>query len=167
MLHQKLRKVNKVLSAVLFAKQKMNLAVSRSEGAAEGGCGGNSAAPERWKPRHLLEYLRAETRRKTLFSLEEKEIRRAQNEKSKEYFPAGHASEASGGGAVQFCFRSKKVRAKCKISPPIETSRFESVAPRGREAAALRKIVRRFAAKWLGEQKSKMADLFVSYLKTI
>ncbi len=100
----------------------MNLAVSRSEGAAEGGCGGNSAAPERWKPRHLLEYLRAETRRKTLFSLEEKEIRRAQNEKSKEYFPAGHASEASGGGAVQFCFRSKKVRAKCKISPHTNTA---------------------------------------------
>ena len=64
-------------------------------------------------------------------------------------------------------FFSKKVRAKCKISPPIETSSFERVAPRGREAAALRKIPRRFAAKWLGGQKSKTADLFVSYLKTI
>ena len=81
-----------------------------------------SAKPEhRIEPRHLLEYLRAETRRKILFSLEEKEIGRAQNEKSKEYFPAGHASGASGGGAVQSSFRSKKVRAKDIISPPIFT----------------------------------------------
>jgi len=62
---------------------------------------------------------------------------------------------------------SKKVRAKCKISPPIETSAFERIAPCGREAAALRKTPRRFAAKWLGGQKSKTTDLFVSYLKTI
>ena len=62
---------------------------------------------------------------------------------------------------------SKKVRAKDIISPPIETSRFERVAPRGREAAALRKIPRRFAANWLAGQKSKTADLSVSYLKTI
>jgi hypothetical protein len=63
--------------------------------------------------------------------------------------------------------QAKKVRAKCKISPPIETSAFERGAPRGAAAAALRKIPRRFAAKWLGGQKSKTADLFVSYLKTI
>ena len=43
--------------------------------------------------------------------------------------------------------------------PPIETSRFERVAPLGREAAALRKIPRRFAANWLAGQKSKTADL--------
>ena len=43
--------------------------------------------------------------------------------------------------------------------PPIEISRFERVAPRGREAAALRKIPRRFAANWLAGQKSKTADL--------
>ena len=36
-----------------------------------------------------------------------------------------------------------------------------------RKAAALRKMVRRFAAKWLAGQKSKTADLFVSYLKSI
>ena len=83
---------------------------------AEGGCGGNSATPERWKPRRLPESLRAETRRKILFSLKEKEIHRAQNKKSNEYFSAGHACGASGGGANQ-PFRSKKVRAKCKISP--------------------------------------------------
>ncbi|TSC91826.1 MAG: hypothetical protein CEN90_290 [Parcubacteria group bacterium Licking1014_17] len=39
--------------------------------------------------------------------------------------------------------------------PPIETSRFERVAPRGRAAAALRKMVCRFAANWLAGQKSK------------
>jgi len=46
-----------------------------------------------------------------------------------------------------------------KQTPPIETSSFERIAPRGREAAALRKMVRRFAAKWLAGQKSKTADL--------
>jgi len=55
---------------------------------AEGGCGGNSAAPERDQiansPAVLLES--AGYHRKILFSLGEKEIRRAQNEKSKEYF---------------------------------------------------------------------------------
>jgi len=72
------------------------------------------------QPRRLPDSLRAETRRKILFSLEEKEIRRAQNEKSKEYFPAGHASGASDGGVSQFS-RSKKVRAKCIITAPVET----------------------------------------------
>ncbi|NMC51633.1 hypothetical protein GYA54_02810, partial [Candidatus Kuenenbacteria bacterium] len=97
--------------------------------------------------------------------LEEK-IRRAQK-KSRENFFAGWRALASGSGANQLPFRSKKVRAKCKISPPIETSAFESIAPRGREAAALRKMVPRFAAKWLAGQKSKTAYLSVSYLKTI
>jgi len=64
---------------------------------------------------------------------------------------------------AESAFRSKKVRAKDIISPPIETSRFERVAPRGREAAARSKIPRRFAANWLAGQKSKTADLSVSY----
>src|SRR3989344_5820022 len=59
-----------------------------SEGATEGGCGGNSAAPERNKtevsPDALL--VKARHHRKILFPLGEKEILRAQNEKSKEYF---------------------------------------------------------------------------------
>ena len=141
------------------------------KGKAEGGFGGNSAFPFRNQivdsPATCLNTWKAEHRRKILFSLEKKEIGRAQNEKSKEYFPAGHASEASGGGAVQSVFRSKKVRAKDIISPPIETSRFERIAPRGRVAAALRKTPRRFAAKRLGGLNSKRADLSVSYLKTI
>ena len=137
----------------------------RSEGAAEGGCGGNSAAPERWSPAACS--VRSRSQQKSFLFLLEGKIRCAQNQKSRENFFAGWRALASGGGANQLPFRSKKVRAKCKISPPIETSSFERIAPRGRVAAALRKMVRRFAAKWLGGQKSKTADLFVSYLKTI
>ena len=136
----------------------------RSEGAAEGGCGGNSAAPERLSLAACSVKSRSQ-QKSFLFLLEEK-IRRAQK-KSRENFFAGWRALASGGGANQFPFRSKKVRTKCKISPPIETSRFESVAPRGRAAAALRKNLCRFAANWLAGQKSKTANLSVSYLKTI
>jgi len=61
-----------------------------SEGVAEGGFGGNSATPERIQkadsPATCPNTWRAEHRRKILFSLEEKEIGGAQNEKSKEYF---------------------------------------------------------------------------------
>ena len=74
--------------------------VRQSEGMAEGGCGGNSAMPEREKkvdsPAVLLES--AGHHRKILFSLGEKEIRRAQNEKSKEYFSVvGRAERATAG----------------------------------------------------------------------
>ena len=73
-----------------------------SEGVAEGGCGGNSAMPERNQivdsPAVLLES--AGRHRKILFSLREKEIRRAQNEKSKEYFSVVWRALASGGGAA-------------------------------------------------------------------
>jgi len=59
-------------------------------GRAEGGCGGNSATPERIQkadsPATCLNTWKAEHHRKILFSLKEKEIGRAQNEKSKEYF---------------------------------------------------------------------------------
>src|SRR3989344_428210 len=98
-----------------------------SEGEAEGGCGGNSASPEpKRSPAALLVQSRGQ-QKSFLFLLEEK-IRRAQIKKCKENFFAGWRALASGGGANQ-PFRSKKVRAKCIISPPIETSSFESVAP--------------------------------------
>jgi hypothetical protein len=113
--------------AVLFAKQKMNLAASRSEGAAEGGCGGNSAAPERWSPAALL--VQSRTPKKSFVFLLEEKIRRAQKEIRKQNFSLVERALASGGGANQLPFRSrlrlsasvgqaKKVRAKCKISPP-------------------------------------------------
>ena len=61
-----------------------------SQGKAEGGFGGNSVFPLRNQieasPATCLNTWKAGHHRKILFSLGEKEIRRAQNEKSKEYF---------------------------------------------------------------------------------
>ena len=68
---------------------------------AEGGCGGNSAIPLQKieaSPAALL--VKAKHHRKILFSLREKEIRRAQNEKSKEYFSVVRRAVASGGGTA-------------------------------------------------------------------
>ena len=70
---------------------------------AEGGCGGNSAMPLQKieaSPAALL--VKAKHHRKILFSLGEKEIRRAQNEKSKEYFSVVRRVVASGGGLASF-----------------------------------------------------------------
>jgi len=88
--------------------------------------GGNSAAPERLNPAACSVKSRSQ-QKSFLFLLGEK-IRRAQK-KSRENFFAGWRALASGGGANQLPFRSrlrlsasvgqaKKVRAKCKISPP-------------------------------------------------
>jgi len=87
----------------------------RSEGTAEGGCGGNSAAPERWSPAACS--VRSRSQQKSFLFLLEEKIGRAQIKKCKENFFAGWRALASGGGANQ-PFRSKKVRAKCIISPP-------------------------------------------------
>ncbi|MBI4098322.1 MAG: hypothetical protein HY426_04770, partial [Candidatus Levybacteria bacterium] len=72
---------------------------SPSEGAAEGGSGGNSAAPEHKieaKPAALLVESRSQ-KKSFLFLLEEK-ILRAQKHKSRENFFAGWRAVASGGG---------------------------------------------------------------------
>ncbi len=87
-----------------------------SEGAAEGGCGGNFAAPERLSPAACS--VRSRSQQKSFLFLLEEKIGRAQIKKCKENFFAGWRALASGGGASQLLFRSKKVRAKCKISPP-------------------------------------------------
>ena len=90
------------------------------EGVAEGGFGGNSATPERIQkadsPAVLL--VQSRTPHKSFLFLLEENIGRAQIKKCKENFFAGWRALASGGGANQ-PFRSKKVRAKCKISPPV------------------------------------------------
>ena len=68
---------------------------------AEGGCGRNSAVflqKIEASPAALL--VKAKHHKKILFSLREKEIRRAQNEKSKEYFSVVRRVGASGGGAA-------------------------------------------------------------------
>ena len=85
-----------------------------SEGAAEGGCGWNSAAPEPKRSPAALLVQSGVPQKSFLFLLEEK-ICRTQNQKSKGNFSAGHASGASGGGAERQ-FRSKKFRAKFRIS---------------------------------------------------
>jgi len=86
---------------------------SPSEGAAEGGCGGNSASPEpKRSPAALLVQSRV-PQKSFLFLLEEK-IGRAQIKKCNENFFAGWRASASGGGAErqnsQSGFSSKKVR---------------------------------------------------------
>ncbi|OGY56897.1 MAG: hypothetical protein A2119_02645 [Candidatus Colwellbacteria bacterium GWA2_46_10] len=82
---------------------------------AEGGCGGNSAMPERNQTEASSATLlfKARRHRKILFSLREKEIRRAQNEKSKEYFSVvWRAKRAVAGLAslVPFKVGSSKVQ---------------------------------------------------------
>jgi len=146
-------------------------AAANARTARQEGVGGRNAEPsERRSPAAPPEYLEGGTEQKNiLFLFRRKNRARAKSEKRRIFFcevAAGALAEA-GGGAGQSVFRSKKVRAKDIISPQIETSRFERVAPRGREAAALRKIPRRFAANWLAGQKSKTADLSVSYLNQL
>ena len=95
--------------------------VAESEGAAEGGCGGNSAAPERNQivdsPAVLLES--AGHHRKILFSLGKKEIRRAHNKKSKEYFSVvGRAERATAGLASLVGVLLKKCSNFVQKTPP-------------------------------------------------
>jgi len=87
----------------------------RSEGAAEGGCGGNSVAPERWSPAACSVRSRSQQKSFLCFSFARAGFFLL---KGKENFFAGWRALVSGGGANQLLFRSKKVRAKCKISPP-------------------------------------------------
>ena len=105
MLHQKLRKVNKGSSLTFSAqggrgKEKFIVAAKifrrRSEGAAEGGCGGNSAAPEpEAKPRRLLVQSRSQ-QKSFLFLLEK--IGRAQIKNAeKTFLPAGERQRAAAG----------------------------------------------------------------------
>ena len=93
-----------------------------SEGAAEGGCGGNSAAPERRSPAAPPEYLEGGTEQKNiLFLFRRKNRACAKSEKRRIFFcevATGALAEADGG-AGQSVFRSKKVRAKDIISPPV------------------------------------------------
>lgn len=79
-------------------KPAAKIFASPSEGAAEGGCGGNSASPEpKRSPAALLVQSRV-PQKSFLFLLEEK-IGRAQNKKLRRKLFCGTASEASGGGA--------------------------------------------------------------------
>ena len=97
-----------------------------SKGKAEGGFGGNSAFPLRNQieasPATCLNTWKAEHRRKILFSLEEKEIGRAQNEKSKEYFSVvWRACRAVAGLASLLGVLLKKSSNINQKTPPIFT----------------------------------------------
>ena len=78
-----------------------------SEGAAEGGCGGNSAAPElSAKPRRLPELLRAETSKNIFFSLIEKNWGwRAKSKNVKKMFLLGTRALRAAAGRSDW-FRS-------------------------------------------------------------
>ena len=105
-------------------KPAAKIFASPSEGAAEGGCGGNSASPEpKRSPAALLVQSRGQ-QKSFLFLLEEK-IGRAQNKKCEENFFAGQrAKRAAAGRSVQnsaFGFSSKNVRTSSKkhrLRPP-------------------------------------------------
>jgi len=76
------------------------------------GGGGNSAVflqKIEASPAALL--VKAMHHRKTLFSLREAKIGRAQNEKSKEYFSVVRRMSASGGGAASFVGGFPKMRS--------------------------------------------------------
>jgi len=96
----------------------------QSEGEAEGGRGGNSASPEpKRSPAALLIQSRIQQKsflfllpaRRSLGAGGEEKIGGAQIKKCKENFSLAWQASASGGGAERQ-FRSKKFRAKFRIS---------------------------------------------------
>jgi hypothetical protein len=77
------------------------LTVRPRKNMAEGGCGGNSAVfLQKIEARPTALLVKVKHHRKILFSLREEKIRRAQNEKSKEYFSVVRQALGSGGGAA-------------------------------------------------------------------
>ncbi len=92
-----------------------------SKGKAEGGFGGNSAFPllnqNEASPATLL--FKARHHRKILFSLREEKIRRAQNEKSKEYFSVVWRAERAVAGLASLVGVLRKMGSDFfKQTPP-------------------------------------------------
>src|SRR3989344_2508068 len=119
---------------------------------AEGGCGGNSAIllqKIEASPAALL--VKAKHHRKKIFSLGETEIRRAQNEKSKEYFSVVWRVVASGGGAaslVSFKESSRKVynySTKTNLFGNDCSARRVRRAPQGKIRFCFRRKIPEFA----------------------
>ena len=74
-----------------------------SEGAMEGGCGGNSAVfLQKIEASPAACIVRDRSQQKSFLFLLEEKIWRAQNQKSRENFFAGWRALASGGGAASF-----------------------------------------------------------------
>src|SRR3989344_1281747 len=109
-----------------WGKEKNNVAAENpirpSKGMAEGGCGGNSAIPLQKieaSPAALL--VKAKHHRKILFSLEEKEIGRAQNEKSKECFSVVWRSCRAVAGLASLVWFRSGVSDKMSSSQTVKT----------------------------------------------
>ncbi len=108
--------------AAHFALQNTNSVGAKSEGAAEGGCGGNSAAPEpKRSPAALL--VQSRTPKKSFVFLLEEKIGRAQNQNRKQNFSLVGRALASGGGAERVSFPQKMFEQSC-IIPPKKTLDF-------------------------------------------
>ena len=109
------------------------------KGKAEGGFGGNSAFPLRNQneasPATCLNTWKAGHHRKILFSLGEKEIRRAQNEKSKEYFSVVWRAERAVAGLASLVGVLLK-----------ECSNFVQKTPQNKNRAVVRRSV--FVLGW-------------------
>ncbi len=99
------------------------ISVRPSEGAAEGGCGGNSAAPERNQkeasPAALL--VQSRTPQKSFLFLLEEKIGRAQNQKCRENFFVGWQASARGGGAASIGWFRSGISDKMSSSQTVKT----------------------------------------------
>ena len=73
-------------ATIIKKKDFCFFATSRSEGTAEGGCGGNSAVPERKRRESSACSARAERLKQNFLFLLEEKMGRAQNKKCKENF---------------------------------------------------------------------------------
>jgi len=103
-----------------FLNAAAEKSVRPSEGMAEGGCGGNSAMPERIElsPRHLPEYLEGRTSKKNVLSFLE-EIGRVQIRKARNIFLWCPPSPRGGGGASSFVGVLRKMGSDFfKQTPP-------------------------------------------------
>ncbi len=84
-----------------FASQNTHSVGAKSEGAAEGGCGRNSAAPERRSPAAPPEYLEGGTEQKNiLFLFRRKNRARAKSRKRRIFFCEVAAGALAAAGRV-------------------------------------------------------------------
>src|SRR3989339_622080 len=116
--------ITKIMQIINFAAAEKS--VRPSEGMAEGGCGGNSAMPERIElsPRHLPEYLEGRTPKKNVLSFLE-EIGRAQIRKARSIFSFWGCRVKRGGGGA-FVERTIQFRATTRSARAISRDCFQN-----------------------------------------
>src|SRR3989339_928384 len=116
--------ITKIMQIINFAAAEKS--VRSREGMAEGGCGGNSAMPERIElsPRHLPEYLEGRTPKKNVLSFLE-EIGRAQIRKARNIFSFWGCRVKRGGGGA-FVERTLLVRATTRSARAISRDCFQN-----------------------------------------